>query len=310
MENNNQSWPKISVVTPSYNQGQFIEETIRSVLLQGYPNLEFIIIDGGSTDNTIEIIKKYEPWIAYWISEPDRGQSHAVNKGISRATGDIVFWLNSDDIVLPEAFIRIAQEFINHPDAAIVIGQARIISAKGEQVGDLRSEFSTWEDIVTTPTNKIRQVSSFFSRALFDELGLIDETLEIAMDNELLTRFTRVYPPKIIPDYVAAFRSQPDSKSFKQRILGYKEVDRIRQALLKGDSLLPKYKAKSANNWLNIARTGLFPLSDRFFCLYSAFKIKPGIIFTKEFWWSFVKLPWSNSPPHAEKSTSKDNDRN
>lgn len=289
MGNINQSWPKISVVTPSYNQGQFIKEAIRSVLLQDYPNLEFIIIDGGSSDNTLEIIKKYEPWLAYWVSEPDRGQSHAVNKGISRATGDIVFWLNSDDSVLPEAFIRIAQEFINHPDAAIVIGQARIINAKGEQVGDLRSEFSTWEDIVTTPTNKIRQVSSFFSRALFDELGFIDETLEIAMDNELLTRFTRVYPPKIIPDYVAAFRTQPDSKSFKQRILGYQEVDRIRQRLLRESPLLSKYKAESAKNWLSNARLAMLPFSDRIYCLFSALKLKPDLIFTKEFWRSFYK---------------------
>ena len=84
-------WPRISIVTPSYNQGQFIEETIRSVLLQGYPNVEYIIIDGGSTDNSLEIIKKYEPWLAYWVSEPDRGQSHALNKGIQKATGDIFF---------------------------------------------------------------------------------------------------------------------------------------------------------------------------------------------------------------------------
>src|ERR1700738_1526878 len=89
-------WPRITIVTPSFNQGQFIEETIRSVLLQGYPNLEYIIIDGGSTDNTVEIIKKYEPWIACWVSEKDRGQSDALNKGFARATGQILAWLCSD----------------------------------------------------------------------------------------------------------------------------------------------------------------------------------------------------------------------
>src|SRR5881392_2746444 len=91
------SWPRISIVTPSFNQGQYIEETIRSVLLQGYPNLEYVIIDGGGTDNTGEIIKKYEPWITYWESEKDRGQSHALNKGFKKATGDILAWLCSDD---------------------------------------------------------------------------------------------------------------------------------------------------------------------------------------------------------------------
>lgn len=96
-------WPRISIVTPNYNYGQFIEETIRSVLLQGYPNLEYIVIDGGSTDDSVEIIKKYEPWLSYWVSEKDRGQANAINKGISIATGEWFNWLNSDDILLNNA---------------------------------------------------------------------------------------------------------------------------------------------------------------------------------------------------------------
>src|SRR5947207_6789592 len=106
----NFSWPRISIVTPSFNQGQFIEETIRSVLLQGYPNLEYIIIDGGSTDNTVGVIKKYEPWLAYWVSEKDRGQCDAINKGFARATGDIFAWLCSDDVYAPGALRRIAEK--------------------------------------------------------------------------------------------------------------------------------------------------------------------------------------------------------
>ena len=97
------TWPRITIVTPNYNQGQFIEETIRSVLLQGYPNLEYIIIDGGSTDNSVEIVKKYEQYLAYWVSEPDRGQSHAINKGFERCTGDYVAWMNSSDCYMPGA---------------------------------------------------------------------------------------------------------------------------------------------------------------------------------------------------------------
>ena len=103
------TWPKISIVTPSYNQGEFIERTIRSVLLQGYPNLEYIIIDGGSTDRSVELIGKYEPFIRYWVSEPDKGQSNAINKGFQHASGGIFAWLNSDDIYLPGALVAVAK---------------------------------------------------------------------------------------------------------------------------------------------------------------------------------------------------------
>lgn len=94
-------WPKISIVTPSFNQGQYIEETIRSILLQGYPNLEYIVIDGGSTDGAVDVIRKYEKWLTYWVSEPDKGQADAINKGLERCTGEIFNWINSDDILLP-----------------------------------------------------------------------------------------------------------------------------------------------------------------------------------------------------------------
>lgn len=111
---NGDSWPKISIVTPSFNQGEFLEETIRSVLLQNYPNLEYIIIDGGSDDNSVEIIKKYEPWIKYWVSEKDNGQAHAINKGLEHCNGDIFNWINSDDYLTDGALKIIAKNFIGY----------------------------------------------------------------------------------------------------------------------------------------------------------------------------------------------------
>src|SRR5438309_6203079 len=102
-------WPRITIVTPSYNQGRFLEETIRSVLLQGYPNLEYMVIDAASTDESVEIIRKYERWLAYWVSEKDRGQTHAINKGLAKATGEIFSYLNSDDLLAPGALAAVAE---------------------------------------------------------------------------------------------------------------------------------------------------------------------------------------------------------
>ena len=278
------AWPKISVVTPSYNQAQFIEETIRSVLLQGYPNLEFIIIDGGSTDNTLNIIKKYEPWISYWVSEPDRGQSHAINKGIAKATGKIFFWLNSDDLVLPGACERVAKNFMDNPKTKMVIGQAKVIDAKANEISELFSNFSTWEDLITSPYNKVRQVSTFFARSLFDECGLLNEGIEIAMDIELFSRLTRNHKPTVISDFVSAFRVQGQSKSFLNIIQGYMEVDRFRKQLLQGNNLLSKYSSASSENWLNLAKQEKFDKSDRIICLKNAVKSNPKILLKRQFW--------------------------
>ena len=124
-------WPRVSIVTPSYNHGQFIEETIRSVLLQGYPNIEYIIIDGGSSDETLDIIRKYEPWLTHWVSEPDMGQSHAINKGFARCSGDVVAWLNSDDEYLPGTLGIVGHYMEKNPAADIVFGDQEEMDENG-----------------------------------------------------------------------------------------------------------------------------------------------------------------------------------
>lgn len=286
------AWPKISVVTPSFNQGQFIEETIRSVLLQSYPNLELIIIDGGSTDNTQEIIKKYETWIKYWVSEPDRGQSHAINKGIGKATGEILFWLNSDDLVLPGTFALVAQVFSDNPETKMVIGQAKVINNEGNEIGDLLSKFTSWEELVITPHNQVRQVSTFFSKSLFDECGLVNEDINIAMDIELLSRITRCYKPTVITDFVSAFRVQEQSKSFVDSLKGYEEIDRFRKKILHNHALLHRYTSASSVNWLNIAMQRRFNKKTRMYCLKCALRVNPRIFFEGNFWftlWWMVK---------------------
>lgn len=283
------AWSRISIVTPSYNQGQFIEATIRSVLLQGYPNIEFIIMDGGSTDNSLAILKKYEPWLAYWVSEPDRGQSHAINKGIQRATGDILFWLNSDDICLPDAFRTIAMAFHSNPAVGLVSGQARLIDAKGQVIGELCSYFKSWEEVATNPGNSIRQVSTFFSRRLFDEVGLVDENPRLAMDNELLFRFTRRYSPVILNEYVSAFRTHPAANTGRELLRWYEETDRTRTRALSSKSLIAQYRARSSANWLNLSESNKWVKKQRLKCLVNAVHNKPSVMMTRSFW-SAVKL--------------------
>ena len=186
-------WPKVSIVTPSYNQGRFLEETIRSVLLQGYPNLEYIIMDGGSTDNSVEIIKKYEPWLTYWESKPDRGQSHAINKGLKRATGEIFAWLNSDDRYLPNAVFTVIKAVNANPDAVAWVGGCRHETPEGREVSvvlpkglDL-PDFSRW----WTKTF-ICQPSCFFKRGAFFDVGMLNEKLHLGMDFDLWLKLSKI----------------------------------------------------------------------------------------------------------------------
>ena len=124
-------YPLVSIITPSYNQGQFIDATIQSVLGQDYAPIEYLIIDGGSTDNSLEVIRRYEDQIAYWESQPDRGQAHAINKGLQHANGEILGWLNSDDVLLPDTVSRVVSAFGEYPHVDVVYGRLERIDASG-----------------------------------------------------------------------------------------------------------------------------------------------------------------------------------
>jgi glycosyltransferase involved in cell wall biosynthesis len=179
-------WPRISIITPSYNQGQFIEETIRSVLLQGYPNLEYIIIDGGSTDNSVEVIKKYERWLAYWVSEPDKGQSAAINKGWKKSTGEILAWLNSDDLYFPHALNTIVKYFSMNPDSLVVYGNCDVLAKNGKRIDSIRNvPFNAYRLLYF---NYIPQPSLFLRKRIFDKVELLDSALHYIMDWDLLLR--------------------------------------------------------------------------------------------------------------------------
>ena len=189
-------YPKISIVTPSYNQGKFLEATIRSVLLQNYPNLEYIIIDGGSTDESVEIIKKYEPWLSFWESKKDNGQSEAVNKGWRRATGEIIGWLNSDDYYEPYALRRIYREIDPAQQQYLVMGDYRRVDEDGCSQGVWRTkvpgllpllyhyQIHRYRELIAIPC----QPSVFFHRQLIDKIGLLRSDLHLALDYEYWIR--------------------------------------------------------------------------------------------------------------------------
>jgi len=212
-------WPRVSIVTPSYNQAQFIEETIRSVLLQGYPNLEYIIIDGGSTDKSVEIIKKFEPWLAYWVSKKDSGQAQAINKGFRKATGDIFAWVNSDDMLLPQAVYLAAVYLMEHPEVGVVTGDRIVVNEQGKKAGSRSwKKFVPWQFRYCCG---IAQEATFWRRDLFYRVGELDESLHFAMDFDLWIRFVKAASFHHLPALLGAYRSHNTAKSHFVRSAQY-----------------------------------------------------------------------------------------
>ena len=199
--------PFISIVTPSYNQGGTIEETIRSVLLQDYPNLEYIIMDGGSDDDSVDIIRRYEPWLSHWVSQRDRGQSHAVNLGWRLARGRYLGWLNSDDLYLPGALARVMEEFEADPTLAVIGGECLYVDESGTTIAVKAARSWDPEDMLVNA--KPAQVSTFYHRRFLDEVGGLDESLHFAMDRDFQLRLGDRYFPdeaRTIPVPLAALR--------------------------------------------------------------------------------------------------------
>ncbi|RZK26384.1 MAG: glycosyltransferase [Flavobacterium sp.] len=210
--------PKISIVTPSFNQGQFLEETIKSVLNQGYPNLEYIIIDGGSTDNSVEIIKKYASYIKYWVSEKDLGQADAINKGLKYCTGDIFNWLNSDDFLESGSLIKIAREF-EESGADMIAGVVRVFSIENESY--VENKNLTAKGLVRWDTGvNFVQPGVWMLTKNIEKCKGIDISFHYAFDWDLYIRYLYYFPKvREINDTLVHFRLHPDSKTqtFRER---------------------------------------------------------------------------------------------
>jgi len=207
-------YPKISVITPSYNQGLYIEETIRSVINQNYPNLEYIIIDGGSTDNSVDIIKKYMDKINYWCSEPDKGQSNAINKGLMKAKGDILAYINSDDVYSDGTFFKVAKFFQENPDVGIVYGDIQLIDQFSKI---LKNRYEIEFDLLMAHLIGfgiiIPQPATFWRREVTEKIGFFDESNHFTMDQDYWYRASKYFKIKHIPEILAQFRIHQKSKT-------------------------------------------------------------------------------------------------
>jgi glycosyltransferase involved in cell wall biosynthesis len=220
---------KVSIVTPSYNQGAFIEKTIESVLSQDYNNIEYFVIDGGSTDETIDILKKYEGRLT-WISEKDKGQSDAINKGFRMASGDIVAWLNSDDTYEPGAVSAIVPLFENNPSLGLLYGEGNIINERGEKTGRFTAttRFNLWKLIHVW--DYILQPATFFRREALEKCGYLDESLHYVMDWDLWIRLA-LYSGR---DVMYTDRYLANSREYgttKTSTGGFKRVQEIREMM-------------------------------------------------------------------------------
>lgn len=218
--------PLVSIVTPSFNQARFLEQTINSVLSQDYPPLEYIVVDGGSSDGSQEIIRKYASRLAWWCSEPDSGQTDALNKGFSHAKGAILAWLNSDDTYEPGAIKAAVQELQDNPLAGMVYGAADYIDAEGRKVGRFPAAQTDYARLRRGYVH-VPQQAAFFRAALWHKVGPLDPSYYFAMDYDLWIRIARLSPLVYVPQVWANFRLHTASKTIDADDRCWPEMMRI-----------------------------------------------------------------------------------
>jgi GT2 family glycosyltransferase len=261
------SLPALTLVTPSFNQARFIEATIRSVLLQGYPSLEYVIMDGGSTDGAVDIIRKYEPWLARWVSAKDRGQSDALNRGLAQATGEVVGWLCSDDRLLPGALHAMAHFRASNLDAVAWAGACRTVTTTGRSFytnaprGATREALADWGR-----TGRISQPACFFTGDVWRRLGGVEESYHYAMDFDLWLRMSALGRIALTDAIWAEETLHDGTKSFGQRGRSLAEVhliqirhgferialERMGAALQEREDLLDRHPATRIKTQLNL----------------------------------------------------------
>ncbi len=244
------SLPKITLITPSFNQGLFIEKTIKSVLEQGYPDLEHIVIDGGSTDQTLGILRAYEQQLT-WLSEPDRGQTHAINKGLRLATGEVIGYVNSDDILLPGSLLKVGQFFCDHPQASWLTGKCRMIDQNDEEV---RKPITFYKNLwlqmrksqMLAVMDYVSQPATFWRRQVIEDVGYFDERHNYAMDYDYWLRLRKRYKLWYLDDYLACFRVHPASKGGSSFEAQFEDDMQVARSHIESPTLLKLHEIHNA----------------------------------------------------------------
>lgn len=246
---NQKEYPKISIVTTNFNQGKYLEATILSVLSQNYPNLEYIIIDGGSTDSSVEIIKKYSDQLAYWVSEPDKGMYDGLQKGLAKTTGDIMAWINSDDMYLPNSFYTVAEIFTSFDQVNWLLGFPSLYDEQGRIV-ECAHTLREWSkyDVYIGHYRWIQQESVFWRRSLWNKVGkTLNTSLKYAGDFELWFRFFQHEKLHVTTALLSGFRMRGEQLSLKQRSAYEDEIQSVvksYQYTKEEESILDGYRKK------------------------------------------------------------------
>jgi GT2 family glycosyltransferase len=227
-----QSMPRITIVTPSYQQGQWLERSIRSVVDQGYPDLEYIVLDGGSTDASVEIIERHADRIARWTSGPDGGQAAAVDAGWRSATGDVLGWLNSDDFYTPGTLALVGRWFADHPDRGFVYGRCRLVDPDGGSLGMTGSRYSRTGLLFSH--QMIPQPTAFLRRELVERVGFLDPRLRYSMDYDLFLRAAAVDRPVFLPRILAEATIHPAAKTTAEAGPAMDETRALRRRYARG----------------------------------------------------------------------------
>lgn len=246
------SLPKISLVTCSYQQGKFLDATMRSVLDQRYPDLEYIVMDGGSRDNSVEVIRSHAEHLYHWVSEKDRGQAHALQKGFEMASGEIFGWLCSDDLLLPGALESVGRFFAENPDVDMVYGDALWIDAQGQYIR-AKKEMPWNRFVFLFDFNFIPQPSCFWRRRVHQQVGGLQEKWNLSMDSDLWLRLSSVCKPHYRPGYLSCMRDYPEQKTRALQDQARKELNTLIDREMPQVGRLPRGPVKAMARGLRIA---------------------------------------------------------